>query len=99
MSFTDGQPFEITEKHLATKWGGYKASKLLRCAWCGHTFQLGDLARWVYTNSEEDHSIGGNPFICVNCDGSREQILEKLSAMSQAYKAAEKTYWWFRKEV
>jgi hypothetical protein len=93
MSFTDQKPFTVSKKDLDARWNCGPASESLKCAWCGHTFQLGDTARWVYTNSEPhtDH-IYGNPFICSSCDGPREEILEKLREMSLA---ARTKYWFF----
>ena len=100
MSFTDQKPFLVTQEHLDARWCGerapFAARRHLRCAWCGHRFELGDTARWVYTNGgdEETKGISGNPFICQPCDGPRSEILSKLrSALAEA----NGRMWWFTK--
>lgn len=93
MSFTDQKPFTVTEHDTSSLWRGQRPWELFRCAWCGHKFEVGDTARWVYTNGNEcDISIAGNPFICTACDGPREAILAKLLAMA---KEADGRMWWF----
>ncbi len=74
MSFTDGKPFIVTEKQVALKWG--TSGSPLRCGCCGHTFAEGDTAHWQYTN--DTPGAGGNPFVCVACDGTKGKIVAKL---------------------
>lgn len=87
--FTDQKPFVVTQEDLDARW-------TLRCAWCGHTFKLGDSARWVCTNygTKECDGISGNPFICQTCDGPRDEILARLRAMSAEFESDR--FWWFR---
>ena len=96
MSFTDQKPWTVTAKDIASKWGvSGKGSELLRCAWCGYRFVEGDTARLVYTNSDEElcQGINGNPFICVDCDGPREDILAKLQELKR--EVQQQRFWWF----
>lgn len=94
MSFTDQKPFVVSEDDVSAHWCGYPDARNLRCAWCGHRFIVGDVARWVHTNSGADDciSIMGNPFVCARCDGPREIILARLRAMAVE---AETRFWWF----
>ncbi len=102
MSFTDQKPFPVTEEHIQASWSGKRAAKgatthpLFRCAWCGHRFKVGDVARWVFTNcaGEETKGIAGNPFICSTCDGPRAEILARLR-VALAEVSADR-FWWFR---
>ena len=96
VSFTDQGPFTVTEDHVKAWWGGYRDARLFRCAWCGHRFRVGDVARWVYTNDggEQTRGLSGNPFICTKCDGPRPEILARLRATLAEFTADR--FWWFR---
>lgn len=94
MSFTDQKPWIATEEDVKANWNCRKPGHDFRCAWCGHSFQVGDMVRWVYTNGggEETCGINGNPFICQSCDGPRDEVLAKLRAMAHEAKTR---MWWF----
>ncbi|TRO55922.1 hypothetical protein E2P64_06490 [Candidatus Bathyarchaeota archaeon] len=94
MSFTDQKPFVATEKDVKATWSGVPNGKNFRCAWCGYKFKEGDTVRWVYTNdpSYRGLEIGGNPFICISCDGDKADIISRLAKMAQE---AKEKYWWF----
>lgn len=98
MSFTDQKPFIVTEEHTKARWCGYCDARMFRCAWCGHKFQVGDTARWVFTNDSENNARGlaGNPFICDKCDGPRGVILAKLAATREEF--MHPRFWWFRED-
>ena len=95
--FTKMQPFAATEDDVKARWGS--RSGLFRCAICGHRFQVGDLARWFYTNSAEVHkTVRGNPFVCGDgSHGSDDEVTAKLVAMGQEVNELRKQYWWFFK--
>jgi hypothetical protein len=103
MSFTDQKPFTVTEEHITASGNGRRAEKgakthpLFRCAWCGHRFEVGDTARWVFTNGggAETKGIAGNPFICAKCDGPRTEILARLRTALVEFEADR--FWWFRR--
>ncbi len=99
MGFTDRKPFTVTNEHLAARWGGAlppRAARFyLRCALCGHTFAAGDVARWIYTNSDSDDRIAGNPFVCAECDGAEEEVIAKLRSMAAEFRDIEQRFWWF----
>ena len=95
--FLNQQPFTVTEEDLCRNWGGYRDGRKFRCAWCGHRFRAGDVARWVFTNSERDRKgVSGNPFICQNCDGPHDEILDRLAALVR--EANGQRFWWARKK-
>lgn len=91
MSFMDQKPFTVTPEW--TECFRRRRDGGLRCAWCGHRFEVGDTARLVYTNGggEECRGISGNPFICQSCDGPRDVVLARLRQM----RAESEKYWWF----
>ena len=91
MSFTDGKPFAATNEDLKRSWSGGKDGKYFRCYLCGHRFKEGDIVRWQYTN--DTPGAGGNPFVCVKCDGTREEIIEKWKQM---HIEVRQKFWWFR---
>lgn len=103
MSFTDQKPFTVTEQDIHATWSGVRVSKtatthpVFRCAWCGHGFRVGDVARWVFTNvsGEETKGLAGNPFICSRCDGPRPEIPARLRAVLVEFNAPR--FWWFRR--
>jgi hypothetical protein len=86
MSFMDGKPFVATKQHLEADWYGGANGKYFRCVLCGHRFLLGDIVRFQYTNDVPD--AGGNPLVCIKCDGTKEQIVakmrEKMNAMMES---------------
>ena len=102
MSFTDQKPFAVTDEHVRAPWSGVRPEKgatthpEFRCAWCGHRFRAGDVARWVFTNTSDPATKGlsGNPFICAACDGPRDEILARLRATMAEFVADR--FWWFR---
>ena len=101
MCWTDQKPFTVTREHLDMRWGclpvGKAARVYLRCAMCGHRFEEGDTARWVFTNFDGDafRHIGGNPFFCASCDGP--DVLDRLRAMAAEWRACRERFWWFAK--
>jgi len=81
--WTNQKPFLVKQAHVAVKhWGGSRDGKM-RCGLCGEAFAAGDTARWQFTNDIPD--AGGNPFVCVACDGTKEQICEELRTMRREY--------------
>lgn len=88
MSFTDGQPFIVTEEQSKLSWNGNKNGESFRCFLCGVKFKCGDLVRWVFTN-HKDSGCPGNPFVCSACDGS--DVKERLK---NHYKEGFKRFWW-----
>ena len=98
MSFTSQLPFVVTDKDVATKWGGFSDGRKFRCALCGHRFVVGDTARWVCTNFDAPiyKGIGGNPFVCSPCDAPKDELLEKLQAMRAEFNALKARFWWFK---
>jgi NAD-dependent SIR2 family protein deacetylase len=71
--WTSGKPFIVTRYHIAFPWSGKLNN--FRCELCGHMFEVGDVARWQYTN--DTPGAGGNPFVCEKCDGTKEEIVAK----------------------
>ncbi len=90
MSFE--KPFVVTEKHVKA-WE--RSRKPLRCCLCGHVFQSGDTARWIFTNSDPDYRIAGNPHICQKCDGPKEDLLARLHALAEEFSGVQERFWWF----
>lgn len=74
MSFTDRQPFIVTEVQMKLRWGGGFWCKL-----CGHKFVTGDRVRWVYANGTKDQRTG-NFFVCNLCDGNDSDVLSRANA-------------------
>lgn len=81
MSFTDGKPFIATEKHCAMRWGSVAGDGFFRCTICDHLFVPGETVRWQFTNDVK--GAGGNPLVCVQCDGTKEEIVEKMKTLHQ----------------
>ena len=75
MSFTDGKPWIATEEDCKKPWSGGKNGKYFTCGICGYKFKPGDTVRWQFTNDVPGAS--GNPLVCTNCDGTKEEIAEK----------------------
>lgn len=88
MSFTDQKPFVITEQDLLSRWGGNTDGRDLRCFLCSRFFSLGDIARWVYTNSTP--GAHGNPFVCAGCDGP-----DVMARIIELNRVAREFLWWF----
>lgn len=97
MSFTDRKPFTVTPDHLKARWSGGKPGEMLRCAWCGHKFTVGDVARWVMTNVPKYNGlrVSGNPFVCQECDGPDDDIVSKLADLSKEFYS--ERFWWFQR--
>lgn len=74
-SFIYGDPQIATERDLKARWSGGAPGENFRCYLCGYRFQLGDYWRCQYTNDMSD--AGGNPKVCKECDGSREDVRAK----------------------
>ena len=74
MSFTDQKPFVLTKEQHKQRWGCRNKDGRLRCNLCGHKFEVGETARWVYANGEGGNG-SGNFFTCESCDG--DDVLEK----------------------
>ena len=92
--FTNQRPFVVTEKDCQKPWSGGKNGIYFRCYLCGHKFAPGDTARWQYTN--DVRGAGGNPFVCVSCDGTKEEVIAKWLAM---HREADGRMWWFCRDV
>jgi len=90
MSFTDEKPRVATKKDLKTNWSCGKPGEYFRCTLCGYKFQISDYWRWQYTN--DIPGAGGNPMVCKDCDGTKEEIVLKLKQMKHEFKTK---YWWF----
>lgn len=90
MSFTDQKPFKVTAEDIKKPWSGGINGEYFRCGLCGHRFQVGDTARWQYTNNIP--GAGGNPMVCERCDGTKDQVAEKWMQM---HAEAKGRMWWF----
>lgn len=93
MSFLDGEPF-VVDAGITQSHARYK--RMLICAWCGRDLKVGDVARFVMTNTSEPATVGlqGNPFVCSSCDGPRDQILAELRRTLSDF--ASPRFRWFR---
>lgn len=91
MSFTDQEPFKVTEEHLGRNWGG-RGLELFRCYLCGHKFVIGNTVRWIFTNSHPQLPPG-NPFVCESCDGDDVQ-----KRMAEQHAEAKSDKWWYYRE-
>lgn len=91
MSFTDQKPFVVTEADMLAPWNGYRDGRTFRCFLCGDFFGVGDIVRWIYTNSTPGCSAG-NPFVCAACDGP--DALDRIVAHSKI--ELDPRYWWLR---
>jgi hypothetical protein len=89
MTWTDGKPFVVAQEHLKARWG--LEGHAMRCCLCGHTFVMGDTARWQFTN--DTPGAGGNPFVCMPCDTGREAIIAEILRRRAELKADK--WWWF----
>lgn len=88
MSFIDGKPRVATQEDCKANWSCGKNGKYFRCHLCGHKFEVGDVWRFVYTNSTPGAS--GNPLVCAKCDGP--DVVERWAAMC---KEAHERFWSF----
>ena len=75
-TWLNGKPFTVTQHQTKLNWGGHD----MRCGLCGHKFIAGDSARWQFTNDTK--GAGGNPFVCIKCDGTKEQIVTKIRELN-----------------
>lgn len=91
MSFTNGKPWVATKEDCRQKWGLGAPGEKFRCALCGYKFCVGDRVRWQFTNDVP--GAGGNPLVCEQCDGPKEEIVKKI--ISTRKELAERL-WWFR---
>ena len=94
MSFTDGEPWIATEKDCNASWGGKKNGVSFGCGLCGHKFIPGDQVRWQYTN--DISAASGNPMVCIKCDGTKEEIVNKIISNIQEFKKIKKRLRFFR---
>lgn len=82
IDWTDQKPRVATAEDCRATWGGGENGKYFRCFLCGHSFQVGDVWRWVYTPR-------GNPLVCASCDGP--DVVERWEAARQE---ARTRFWW-----
>lgn len=91
MSFTDGTPQTVTEKHLRLPWSG--DPKNFRCTLCGHAFKVGDIFRffrgYLYNRP--------NFLVCVACDNEDEIIATRYDEAKKEYEQTAGKFWWFFK--
>jgi hypothetical protein len=92
MSFTNGKPFIATMEQCNFAWCSVPNGKHFRCYLCGYHFKEGDTVRCQYTN--DIPGAGGNPLVCTNCDGTKEEIVQE---MREKYNRAKSDMWWFCK--
>jgi hypothetical protein len=92
--FTNGRLRIATEDDVQTNWGSHGIGRAFRCCLCGHKFKVGDVWRWVYTNSSYLKGVKGNAFICQGCDMSDEAIIQALHVRYEVLMDEE--FWWFR---
>ncbi len=95
LNFTDGKPWIVSEADTKKAWNGGKDGAFFRCALCGHKFVAGDTARWQFTN--DTPGAGGNPMVCVKCDGGKEAIVAEIRKRREELKAP--SNWWFLPKV
>lgn len=65
MSFTNQNPFEVTEE---LRKGFTRGKRRFQCSMCGHEFAVGDVAKWVYANYADSPVRCGNFFVCQTHD-------------------------------
>jgi hypothetical protein len=87
MSFTDQKPRVATEEQVKARWGGEPNGKNFRCYLCGHKFVVGDVWRWVCSNS-----VAGNLLVCAKCDGPN--LVEKWTKLYAEF--MQDKFWSFR---
>jgi hypothetical protein len=81
--FTDGNPWTVTKEDCELRWGSGFFCKL-----CGHRFKPGDTARWQFTNDTK--GAGGNPLVCVSCDGPKEKIVAEMRKINDILRRFER---------
>lgn len=92
-NFTNGKPFVVTADDVTKPWSCGKGGERFRCYLCGHRFVAGDVARWQYTN--DTSNAGGNPMVCVKCDGTREEVIARWITLREEFKSPK--FWALRK--
>lgn len=92
--FLHGKPWRVSEADVQARWSFQKpgSGTAFRCAWCGHKFKAGDIARCIYTNTAPEHkTVRGNPFVCANCDGP--DAIDRLVAMAERVQQVKRECW------
>jgi hypothetical protein len=82
-SFTDQKPFVITPEEKKA----FSRGRRFNCRLCGHTFLIGETARWVYANGQDSPIPCGNFFVCKKCDGP-DVLTRAAESFNQAVKLA-----------
>ena len=90
MSSTDGKSWIVTKDDCNRSWGGGRNGKYFACGLCGYKFKEGDTVRWQYTNDVRGAS--GNPFVCSNCDGTKEEICVKRAALIKEFSRLQRIF-------
>lgn len=95
-NFLDQQPWTVSEADLKIRWGGGPPGARLRCYLCGHCFQVGDVARFVFDNDAEGVAGGGlgNFIACATCDGP--DVRQRWWALCAELKKLKEKFWWYR---
>lgn len=72
-TWLNGERFTVDERtHESFK----RVKKEFCCRLCGHTFKVGDSARWIYANGTPGMGTG-NFFVCGSCDGPDEEVMPR----------------------
>jgi len=74
MSFTNGKPFAVTSSIINIR---RKYRRPLCCPLCGHAFEMGDIARFIFGKDCV------NFFVCSSCDEGDEKTVEKAQKSYQ----------------
>lgn len=90
--FTNGKPHIATADDLTRPWGGARDGSRFRCYLCGHRFGVGDVYRWVFTNSIKG-AASGNPFTCEACDGP--DVIARWTAHCEEFARDKGDKWWW----
>lgn len=88
ISWTNCKEFQVSESIFNSfKW----VKKMFGCSLCGHTFEIGDVARWIYANGTPNQRTG-NFFVCAACDGPDgivmnrgKEVLEQTMKMAKVW--------------
>jgi hypothetical protein len=91
-SFTDCKPFVMDQERLTAF---KRTRRRFCCALCGHDFQVGDTARWIYANGTPGITTG-NFFVCQSCDTGDDDCRKRgQESKTQAIKLARQwdIYW------
>ena len=80
-----GVEHELTEKEANARWCGRPSSDFC-CAICDARFLVGDVVRSLYTNSDPDTEISGNPIVHAHHGTADEckDILKEFAKQAQA---------------